>query len=361
MKKISPLIMLASLLSTASLAWTTYSVVDLLGIGPMGLTVAASLDIVWGAILYAEYKRIPLMGSRRATSIVGWSALAAVVALLVWHGKTLEGSVVAGEMITAEGAMAVAAAGPLLPLGAKIVWLLAIGRHLNPAALTPEEEDELAAKERKTAKETRVAGIDQAQRQAQAEARQQAQEQARQEQARQESAEHQAEMDRLAAQAERDRKRHEIEMINLRAEAEREREQRRIRAEEELDAARSKNDVELTRLEGMTEIEIRRTELMRDLESRQPLVIQGQVVRPDLNTVPARQRREAVAMNVMGLSEAQQAKKRLAALWYQAADSDPELTKAAFSRSIGTTPVELSRATKMFGPEDVTEEDVAAS
>ncbi|ARF75696.1 hypothetical protein B7C62_28150 [Kitasatospora albolonga] len=135
-KGLSPLLAPAVLLSGASLAWTTWSLVDLLGTGPIGLTVAAGADIVWAAVIAAEARglRIPAWG-RNVVPAIGWAALLAVAGLLVWHG-------IRGHSLP------MAVAGPLLPLGAKVIWLLALADMRDPAALTEKERAVLASMER---------------------------------------------------------------------------------------------------------------------------------------------------------------------------------------------------------------------
>ncbi|WP_326700222.1 winged helix-turn-helix domain-containing protein [Streptomyces sp. NBC_01754] len=134
-KGISPLTIPAVILSGASLAWTTWSLVDLLGTGAIGITVAAGADIVWASVIAAEARGLRVAGRRWAVPAVGWAALLAVAGLLVWHGIST-------------GSLPMAVAGPLLPLGAKVVWLLALTDMRDPAALTDDEQAVLAGMER---------------------------------------------------------------------------------------------------------------------------------------------------------------------------------------------------------------------
>ncbi|MGW2533516.1 hypothetical protein ACWCTD_03400 [Streptomyces sp. NPDC001499] len=133
---LSPLLVPAGILSGASLAWTTWSLVDLLGTGPIGITVAAGADVVWASVIVAEARglRIPLKG-RNLVPAIGWLALLAVAGLLVWHGHRAD-------------SLPMAVAGPLLPLGSKVVWLLALADMRDPAALTGEEQAVLARMQR---------------------------------------------------------------------------------------------------------------------------------------------------------------------------------------------------------------------
>jgi len=139
-RKSSRLTHLASLLSFASLVWTTWSLVDLLGAGPAGFTVAAGADVVWGAVIYAEYRGIRISGKRWPVAAFGWAALLAVAVFLVWHGIDSNNT-------------AMAAVGPFLPLGAKVVWVLALADMRDPAALTEDDLLMLAEMERSMALE----------------------------------------------------------------------------------------------------------------------------------------------------------------------------------------------------------------
>ncbi|WP_371099931.1 hypothetical protein [Streptomyces sp. PU_AKi4] len=133
--KKSPLTKLAAFLSLGSLIWTTWSLFDLLGAGPAGITVAACADAVWGSVIYAEYRGVRLAGKRWPVALFGWAALIAVAVFLVWHG-------------IADNNLAMAFAGPFLPLGSKVVWALALADLRDPAALTDAEKATLAEMER---------------------------------------------------------------------------------------------------------------------------------------------------------------------------------------------------------------------
>lgn len=133
--KRSPLLYPAILLSTASLAWTTWSLVDLLGAGWIGVTVAAGADIIWASVIVAEARGLRIAGRTWPVPALGWATLLVVAAFLAWHGIT-------------EGSATMAVAGPFLPLGAKAVWALALADMRDPTALTDEEQHALATLER---------------------------------------------------------------------------------------------------------------------------------------------------------------------------------------------------------------------
>ncbi|MGW5429975.1 hypothetical protein ACWET9_22595 [Streptomyces sp. NPDC004059] len=134
-KRRSPLLYPAVFLSLASLAWTTWSLVDLLGTGWIGFTVAAGSDIVWGSVIIAEARGLRIAGRTWIVPALGWVTLVIVAAFLALHG-------------IARDSIAMAAAGPFLPFGAKVVWALALADMRDPAALTHDELHELARMER---------------------------------------------------------------------------------------------------------------------------------------------------------------------------------------------------------------------
>ncbi|MFE5628459.1 hypothetical protein [Streptomyces sp. NPDC056543] len=132
----TPLLVPAAALSAASLAWTTWSLVDLLGAGWIGVTVAAGADIIWASVILAEARgvHVPLRG-RNLVPVIGWVTLVAVAALLAWHG--IERHV-----------PAMAVGGPFLPLGTKCLWLMALADMRDPSALTDADRAQLADEER---------------------------------------------------------------------------------------------------------------------------------------------------------------------------------------------------------------------
>lgn len=350
------LVIASVVLSGASVVWTTYSVLDLLSIGVIAVTVAATLDLVWISIQYAQHKGIPLMGSRTVTEIAGWGSLAAVVGLLVWHGLSLSGQTVVGQEITSQTAAAIAIASPLLPIGAKLVMMLAVAKFTDPLALTHEEEDRLNEERRKEIFEEKQREIAEAKRKADHEAwlREQA-EQREKEKAKAEAERekariaHENEMARLAQQREKEAADAAAQLAAQRAQAEREKEQAKMKAQLEIAEITNRNEIEMLRATSGVEIDIQRADLENDLRRRMPITIQGQVERP---RVAIAQRTES-SVNMVSLSPAQREKKSLAAAWYMAKANDPDLSQAQFARDNNVTAVKLARSLKMFGPDDI--------
>lgn len=134
-RRTSPLLYPAVFLSLASLAWTTWSLVDLLGTGPIALTAASGADLIWGSVIIAEARGLRIAGRSWIVPAVGWITLLIVASFLALHG--LE-----------RASFAMAVVGPFLPLGAKVVWVFALADLRDPAALTHDELRTLAAMER---------------------------------------------------------------------------------------------------------------------------------------------------------------------------------------------------------------------
>ena len=118
-RRSSPLLYPAALLSLASLAWTTWSLVDLLGTGWIGVTVAAGADIIWGSVIVAEARGLRLANKPWVVPTFGWITLLIVAGFLAMHGVQKD-------------SIAMALAGPFLPFGAKAVWVLALADMRDP-------------------------------------------------------------------------------------------------------------------------------------------------------------------------------------------------------------------------------------
>lgn len=120
----------AALLAVLSLLWSGYAITDFMHSGPFGLSVAIAGDIGWVTVLWAEYRHIALAGRGWTAPAAGWAIALAVAALLVLHGLDTEST-------------AQAVAGPFVVLTGKIVWTFALAAMRDPAALTPEQENEI--------------------------------------------------------------------------------------------------------------------------------------------------------------------------------------------------------------------------
>jgi hypothetical protein len=295
-------------LSACSVAWTTFSVVDLMGIGPIGLTVAVSLDIIWVAIMYATHMEIPFYGSLRATQIIGWVFLLAVVGILAWHGASLEGKEFLGYAVDSNMARGMAIAGPILPVGAKVFWVLVSSAYKkaeqeaqNPEGYTEEQLAALADMERTS---------------------------------KFEAAESEKDLDAM-------RREHQVELEKIRMDAEK---------------ARTRDDVDF-------EIRIQRIEQQRKIQNNTPLplprVIQGEIERVEdpaprrqlSNVGPVKPRsipataaaRSEVTVSITDLSETQRENMLMAAEFHLLREKDATYTQSRFASEKGISAGYLSK------------------
>lgn len=122
---VTPMTPVAAFFTLVSLAWTGYSITDLMAAGLWGLLAAVSVDGLWGVVQFLDYKGI----GGRTVRWLGWAALACSSGLLAYHGSTIN--------------PAAAVAGALPPIVAKAAWLGDIRLRRDPTALTPGQESEI--------------------------------------------------------------------------------------------------------------------------------------------------------------------------------------------------------------------------
>lgn len=322
--KCKPLVGVASVLSLASLGWTTWSLMDLLGVGPVGLTVALTADLIWSAVIYCEYRRI----GGAWVKTLGWLAVLVVGGFIVYHGLMLDNP-------------AMAAAGPFLTVGTKAVWELALMSLRDPV------------KDKKTEARQEIDLLN-----AEAEIiRERAQAQIAKEQA-ESAAEHER---KVSAK----KQAHELEMMDSRHEAE------KLKLNAENDSA-----VLFSTLKAMNIEEIHK------LFRAQTQTIAGEIVPPHDDPPKVRRRKQQeipappesrenpeipeeakdVYVDVEGLSPAKAELKRLAAVWYmmeaKAKEKGDLLSKAEFARRVGVNKAQVTRATNEFSLESIDKTDL---
>lgn len=317
----SPLYRLAVVLSVVSAAWTAYSSWDLLDRHPMALVAGGTYDILWMSLVYTDWKS--RIGGKETSSFPGWAMLIPVVALLTWHGHEAWG---------AAGAIA----GPFLAIGTKVLWHKAI----------EDSVDEVTIKKNAAAKTINILDTETDIIMETAEA-----------EIRKETAEAEAEHQRTLAEKHRA---HELKMADL-----------SYAEEEKKVTLENRNDRMLAQIESAS-MEKVLTHLER-LANPNPTTITGETVR----TVGGTSTAKAITTNDSSvqassagrpgmltmhighdqqeeepLTEAQENRKRIAALYYLYSD-DAEarggrLTQTAFADSIGTTKVQVSRSCTEF-------------
>lgn len=353
-KRFSLLVLMASLLSMGSLAWTTWSLLDLFQVDALrieklgnvsliGLSAALTMDIVWSATMYAEYKgqKIPVTWTTdkgrkahklNALPLLGWTEVLFVAGLLGYHGSTVGG-----------GAATFAA---VLPVFTKLTWVLALNGLKDPYDLTDDEKADIAAQKRKS-RLTRA--------QADATAEQHEADQIKKER------EHQAALadQRRENEVKREDTLAEIERKRLEQEAKFDLEKADLEGANQIKAMRQRLNaqlqIETTRTQA--EITMERLDAEQEIRLRSPLslgfnVIQGQVARPQLvkggEGDEFESDSESGAFEGMDLTQAERRKAELAARYYAADASEGGITKAAFAKKIQTSPPRVTEATTAF-------------
>jgi len=344
-QSVNPLVVFASVLSAASIIWTTYSIADLFrlhsanpsarltdmsaGAGWIGFTVAAGADIVWGGIIYAQYKgkpyKVSLGKDKKKVDLVpilGWLAVLAVVILIAWHGR-------------AQQNLPMMVGGPFLPLGAKVMWMLALNALKDDSALT---EDQLIEIHEVMRDSSYAAQITEAE-------------------SKLAKAEHERELEEM-------KRKHEKDMARLNFEAEKDRESDRLRAERVL--ARDDNFFAIRRM---------RAEKAMEMEIESP-VIAGELAAPEdtslrepIGRIPSgldTTQRKVVTLpidRINGLSERDNRLRTLAAAWYHVESIQPGMTQRDFCNQVEiegrrVTPPDLSKAKAKFSIHDFTDDEL---
>lgn len=302
-----PILIFASVLSIASLGWTTYSLLDLLSAGLIGVTVAATADIIWSAVIWCEYKGI---GPKVWVKAIGWIAVAIVGAFISWHG-------------IAKDSAAMAVAGPFLTVGTKAVWELALIALKDPVKeVTAKSEKDIALLNAET---------DTILKRAEAEIRQ-------------EDARSEAGHKRALAEKQRQ---HELEMADLTNKAEKDKAATAHRADL---LAGSLENSQMERVIGLIE----------RLHSNQAETIQGEVVAPPKpSALPqaaksgtGRMVTVSIGAHDTPLTPAQENRRRLAALYYLFQDDHASqglaLSYSAFAAMIDENKMQVTRSVREF-------------
>ncbi len=346
--RFSLLVLMASLLSLGSLAWTTWSLLDLFQVDALrieklwnvsliGLSAAVTMDIVWSATMYAEYKgqKIPVTWKRKnkqarkvnALPLIGWAEVLFVAGLLGYHGHHVAGGA--------------AMFGAALPIFTKLTWVLALNGLRDPYDLLDDEKAKIA-------EQKRLARLTRAEADATAE-------------------QHEADRikkDRDHAAALEDQKRlNEIEREKTLAAIEQEKMKRQAAfelekaelegtAETKLMRQRLNAQLQIETLRSQQGITVERLNAEQELRIMAPLnpglnVIQGQVSRPQL-TKGDELDGDSGQFEDLNLTDAERRKVNLAARYYAADASEGGITKAAFAKLIQTTPPRVTEATTAF-------------
>lgn len=362
-KRFSVLVLMASILSIGSLAWSTWSFIDLYkvdaltidklgGLSLISLSAAATMDVVWSATMVAQYQGQKLMGKLPKRKkpfdflpVIGWVEALFVAALLGYHGTTIGG-----------GAAAFAA---VLPIFTKLTWTMALNGLKDPTDLTDEEKAQMAAKKRKS----RLTRAD-----AEATAEQHEADMILK------NREHEAALaeERRRAAIERERVQAQIEREKLERDAKFEAEKAELEGANQLKAMRQRLNAQL-QIETMrtqTEITMERMDAEQDIRLRSPLgfnLVQGQVVsspRPQLAkggvSFEEEDDAEGISLEGLNLTDAERRKVNLAARYYAADAAEGGITKAAFAKANQTGAPRVTEATTAFPLEWFVENGLAS-
>jgi hypothetical protein len=356
--RFSLLVLMASLLSLGSLAWTTWSLLDLFQVDALrieklgnvsliGLSAAVTMDIVWSATMYAEYKgqKIPVSWktdkgrktrSLNTLPLIGWTEVLFVAGLLGYHGSTVAGGA--------------AMFGAVLPIFTKLTWVLALNGLKDPYELTDDEKAMIAAKKRKS-RLTR-ADADATAEQHEAEQIKKAREhdaaladQKRQSEIERENTFAAIEKKKIEQQAEFD-----LEKADLEGAAENKLMRQRLNAQLQIETMRTQQGITLERLSAEQELRIAAP---LDLGFN---VIQGRVSRPQLSKGSSFEEDDIDILNEMTLdgldgmelSDADRRKATMAARYFAADATEGGVTKAAFAKANRTGAPRVTEATTAF-------------
>lgn len=360
-KRFSLLVLMASVLSLGSLAWSTWSLIDLYqvdvltieklgGVSLIALSAAVTMDLVWSATTIAEYQgqKIPFAWTGKKgrvrkinmLPVIGWVEVLFVAGLVGYHGSTVGG-----------GAATFAA---VLPVFTKLTWMLALNGLKDPNELTDEEKAGIAAQKRKS-RLTRE--------QAAATAEQHAADMVKKER------EHEAILaDRRRENAvKREDTLAEIERKKLEKQAEFDLDKADLEGQNEIKAMRQRLNAQLqiTSMRTQQEITLERLTAEQDIRMMTPIgvhVISGQTVqRPQLSKGPEEDESEdgGAALAGLGLTVAERRRLALALKFYAADAAEGGITKSAFAKSLGTGAPRITEATTAFPVQWFAENDLS--
>lgn len=347
-KRFSVLVLMASILSIGSLAWSTWSFIDLYkvdaltieklgGLSLISLSAAVTMDVVWSATMVAQYQGQKLLGKfpfrdkgkvRDFLPAIGWIEALFVAGLLGYHGTTIGG-----------GAAGFAA---VLPVFTKLTWTMALNGLKDPSDLTDEEKAQMAAKKRKSKLTRAEADATAEQHQAEMIKREREHQATLAEQRRQAEIEHEQVQARIKRQKLEQQAQFELEKAKLEGDAEVKGMRQQLGARIQIETLRTQQQISLERMDAEQELRL-----------RSPLgvnVIQGSaVIRPQLSKAESDEDSDGDdALAELRLTKADQRKAMLAARYYAADAAEGGITKAAFAKALSTGAPRVTEATTAF-------------
>ena len=342
-QKFTFLVILACFLSAGSLAYSTYSFLDLnkitavpierLGnLSLIGLSAAAMMDVIWGATMVAEYRGRRIMwkwGVEEPVNLlpfIGWGEVLAISAMLGVHGQQIGGW----------GAAFMA----VIPAATKFTWLLAMDDIRNPNALTDAQKAEIAEDRRNAllAKEKSDAT----------------------------AALHEATLEALRRtnEEELETTRAAIQKKQLEQQAAFELKEAELRGANDLQILELtlKSALQIEKLQGQQRVELTRLDAEQEFRLQQPMIVRGEILRnvPGLELEQAQaQAQDVVGLQGLGqalnLSQAELRKVELAARYFAADQAVSGMSKTAFCKKTGQHLPRVSEATTSYPIEWFTE------
>lgn len=358
-RRFSLLVLMASILSLGSLAWSTWSFIDLYkvdalpikelgGISLISLSAAATMDIVWSGTMVAQYqgqrlrKKIPFVKDETTYDflpVIGWVEALFVAALLGYHGATIGG-----------GAAAFAA---VLPVFTKLTWTLALNGLKDPNELTEDEKAGIAAQKRQSRLTRAKADATAEQHEAEMISKQRDHEAALAEQ-------------RRLNEIEREKVQAKIEREAMERQAKFDAEQAELEGQNELKAMRQRLNarLQIDTLRTQQEISLERLGAEQELRLRAPLTIQGHVIRHErgneLEQGGYSDSNDILLELEPGMKDSDRRRAELAARYYAAVAREGSITKAQFCKANnGLNPPRLSEATAAYPVEWFVENGLA--
>ncbi len=350
--RFSLLVLMASLLSLGSLAWTTWSLLDLFQVDALriekmgdvsliGLSAAVTMDIVWSATMYAEYKgqKIPVSWktdkgrktrSLNALPLIGWIEVLFVAGLLGYHGSTVAGGA--------------AMFGAVLPVFTKLTWVLALNGLKDPYDLTDDEKAMIAEKKRKSRLTRADADATAEQHQAEQIKKAREHEAALADQKRQNEIELENTLATIEKKKIEQQAQFDLDKAELEGAAENKLMRQQLNARLQIETLRTQQGITLERMDAEQEMRL-----------RQPLdlgfnVIRGQAIRPQLakGIEGDEFESEMVEFADLDLTQAERRRVELAARYFAADAAEGGITKAAFAKKIQTGAPRVTEATTAF-------------
>ncbi|MFE0472465.1 hypothetical protein ACFW2V_12710 [Streptomyces sp. NPDC058947] len=346
------LVGLACFLSVGSLAYSTYSFLDLNkidalridklgGLSLIGLSAALTMDIIWSATMVAEYRGRKVMYRGRSKKgkqpepknilpLIGWAEVLAVAVMLGYHGNQIGGWTAAFTAI--------------LPIATKFTWILALDDIRDPNALTEEQKAQIAEDRRnaRLAKEKSDATADLHKAELEA--------QRRENEAKLEDVRAEIERQKLEEQA-----KYELEEAKLRGENNLKALKQRLQVELQMDGLKARQEIDLFRMEARYEMGLRApfgTMLVGE-------VVQG-AAHPALTTEAGSGGGMLADLMALGLTEPQAKKADLARRYYAADYRYNGVKKIEFCEKNDIKhPSRLSEATGEFPREWFIENNLA--